>query len=236
MKRKLLNFVLTFTFLQIFNNGVYSQTVIDYSAFSSTACNTFASLTNVNSIPHLTSIGQPNKASTGEALKLSSSVGNGSQFNGTEYRVTYNFKKGYSYKITANAMREKTGTTGANILWRTDLNNGGGPNNPSCNGMQFIGVASSGNLKQSLQIYNDTYLDYNIQYNTLSTPQSYLMIGVIPSSGMSDQTMFIKKITILETAPELVLSPATLPTTCGVSTTQTFTVSNPSGIDGITSY
>ncbi|HET8828092.1 MAG TPA: T9SS type A sorting domain-containing protein, partial [Pelobium sp.] len=42
--------------------------------------------------------------------------------------------------------------------------------------------------------------------------------------------------TIQETAPELELAPATVATECGIATTRTFAVSNPSGLENITSY
>lgn len=235
MKTKLLKLVLIIELLQVLSNRVYSQTVIDYSAFSSTACNAFSSVINVNGIPHLTAIGQPTKASNGEAITLNSKVINNSDFRGTEYRVTYNFKKGYIYKIIVNAKRDPNVNSSGNVNLRFDLNNGGSGTSPSCNGSQPIDIALSGNLKNSQQIFVNDYRNYTFNYSTLSNSYSYLMVAAVPVGGV-EQTIFIKQITIEETAPELILAPTALATTCGIATTQTFTVSNPSGLENITSY
>lgn len=236
MKKTLLHSILIIAISVILNTIAWSQTVIDYST-SSTACNSFASVTNVSGIPLLSAIGQPTKDSNGEAISLLAKVVNSSDIKGTEYRITYNFKKGYSYKITVNAKRDPNPSSGGNVNLRFDLNNGGSGTSPTCNSAQSIDAAISGNLKNSKQISSNQYLNYTFDYTILSSAYSYMMVAAVPAGTlMIDQTIYIKKITIEETAPELELSPATLPTTCGVSTNQTFTVSNPSGLENITSY
>lgn len=156
---------------------------------------------------------------------------------GAEYRITYNFQQGYSYKITITAARIISIGGGPNDKLRLDLNSGGSGNNTSCNGASSIDNSASGNFKQSKDITSTSFGDYEYVYNTVSSPQSYLMVAAIPVSNSASQTIYIRKIKIEITATaELTLSPTSLSLTCGTTTAQTFTVSNPNNVQNITSY
>jgi hypothetical protein len=131
----------------------YGQKIIDYSLWtSSTGCNIFSIPSNASTeidvpakinavdgtVAHLTTVGQPQYDATNKTVNLDSKFVNGSQFQGTEYRMTVNFKKGYTYKITVTAARIISSPSGGNVLLRLDLNNGGNGTNNQCNGTGII--------------------------------------------------------------------------------------------------
>lgn len=105
-------------------------------------------------------------------------------------------------------------------------------------GAQTIDQATTGNLTSSIQAGNTGFVNYSYNLGTLSSAVPYLTVALVPYSGGGFQTILIRSITITETAtaPELVLSPTSLSTTCGTTTTQTFTVSNPNSVTGVTGY
>ncbi len=94
----------------------------------------------------------------------------------------------------------------------------------------------STSTSQFNDIDSQTDKDFIYNFNTLQSAFSHLIVGALINFNSTIQIAYIKKITIQETAPELVLAPTTLATTCGFSTNQNFTVSNPSGLENITSY
>jgi len=166
-----------FLILFIFFNSVsYSQTIINYQTWTgASGCNIFSSPTSVpvtingvnSNLTHLTAIGQPTYDNLDKSVNLVSETINSSQNNGTEYRITVDFKKGYTYKITINAARIKSEQTGGNVLLRLDLNNGGSGNNTLCSGTGIIDANASGDLKQSLAITSTTFADYEFNYTLL---------------------------------------------------------------------
>lgn len=234
-------------FFTICSTITFSQTVINYQTWtSSSGCNIFGALTNVpatvngtnGNIAHLTAIGQPTYDNVNKSVNLVSQIVSGSQNQGTEYRTTLNFKASHSYKITINAARIMSQQTGANVLLRLDLNNGGSGGNTLCNGTGLIDASGSGNLKQSLQIISTSFSDYVFNYNSLSAAQTYLMVGSFPPTGSVYQTILIRKITIEETPPPVTftLSPLTSSIVCGSTTAQTFTVTNVHNTPNVTSH
>jgi hypothetical protein len=164
----------TFLILILFIQKSIGQTIIDYQAWnpSNPPCNIFANATNVPSslngnsitISHLTSVGQPVYNSSQGSVNITSKDSNG--IRGTEFRISYDFLKGASYKITVNALRIKTNNNDNDIYLRTDLNNGGSGTNTSCNGTGIIDLNTSGNLKVSKQILNSSIANYEFLYNT----------------------------------------------------------------------
>lgn len=224
----------------------FSQTVINYQTWTgASGCNIFGTLKNVpatingatNTIPHLTAIGQPTYDNTDKSVNLASQIIGGSQYQGTEYRTTVNFKMGYSYKITVNAARIKTQQTDPDAWLRLDLNNGGSRNNTSCSGTGVIDANGGGGFKQSLAVTSTTFNDYVFNYPSLSTVQAFLMVAVIPTagSGSSSQSVLIRKITIEETPPPFNISATPPYMSCGSSSPVTFTINNPP-VTGITGY
>lgn len=231
----------------------FSQTVINYQTWTgASGCNIFGTSTNVpatingasTNISHLNAIGQPTYDNSNKSVNLASEIVNGSQNQGTEYRMTVNFKAGYSYNITVNAARIMSSQSGPNVLLRLDLNNGGSGNNTQCNGTGSIDANGSGNLKKSNSVTSNSFSDYVFTYSALSAAQTYLMVAAIPPAGSVYQTILIRKITITETAPAAPATPlfsiSRSPggtTICGNPTTFTFTANNTNNTSGgITGY
>lgn len=224
-----------------------TQTIINYETWTgASGCNIFATSKNVpttingasSTIEHLTAIGQPEYDNSNKSVNLASEIVNSSQNQGTEYRITANFKAGSSYKITINAARIMFSQMGPNVLLRLDMNNGGSGNNVSCNGTGIIDANASGNLKQSLPITKSTFDNYVFNYGALSAARPYLMVAAIPPSSSVYQTILIRKITIEESSPTtppaysfaLASSPTAI--SCGSTTPVTFTATGsnvPSG-------
>lgn len=137
-----------------------------------------------------------------------------------------------------NAARIKPTQTEPNVLLRLDLNNGGNGGNTLCNGTGIIDASGSGGLKQSLQITSTTFTDYVFNYTSLLSVEPYLVIAAIPQSGISNQTILIRKITIEETPPAVTftLSPSSPTISCGSTTPQTFTVTNVHNTPNVTNH
>ena len=207
------NFLGIIFLISCFSVRTNAQTVINYQTWASASgCNIFASSTTVSSVAHLTAIGQPQYDGTNNSVNLDAEI---SSNLGTEYRITYNFLKGYSYRITINAKRSSI-TSGGDDNLRLDLNSGGSGNNTTCNGPGTIDISASGNFKNSKPIVSTSFADYTYNYNSLSSSEAYLMVAAIPVSGSQAQTIYVRKITIEITGTaELTLSPTSLPLTCG---------------------
>jgi len=130
--------------------------------------------------------------------------------------------------------------TGANVLLRLDLNNGGSGTNNSCSGTGIIDASGSGNLKLSRQITGSSFAsgaDYVFDYNSLSAAQPYLMIAAIPPSGSVLQTILIRKIKIEETPPPVSFTLASpISVICGKANPVVLTVANVYSTPGITGY
>lgn len=245
-------------FLILLHSTVISQTFIRYNTWTgASGCNVFSDPNNASTvinvpctvggtnttIPHLTAVGQPTYDNTNKTVNLVSQIVSGSQNQGTEYRITVNFKQNYSYKITITAARIMSTQSGPNVLLRTDLNSGGSGSNNQCNGTGIIDANGSGNLKKSLQVTNGSFstadTNYVFDYPSLSAQQTYLMIAAIPPPASVYQTVLIRRIKIEETPPPVTftLSPSTLPITCGITSTQTnFTITNVSNTPNVTNH
>lgn len=226
----------------------FSQTIINYQTWTGAkGCNIFASSTNVPAtingttgptIAHLTAIGQPIYDNTDKSVNLTSQIIGGSQYQGTEYGATVNFKSGFSYKITINAASIISETTDPDPMLRLDLNNGGSGGNTLCNGTGIIDNTTSGGFKQSFGISGSTFSDYVFNYTYLSSAQAFLMVAAIPQTGSSSSlsTIYIRKITIEETPPPFNITATPPYMSCGSTTPVTFTINNPIGVTGITGY
>jgi len=104
--KKVIFHKLFFVFVLFYSTKVFPQTIINYQTWTgASGCNIFASSVNVpasingnpGSIAHLTAIGQPEYDQN--AVSLGASIFNsGNTPVGTEYRITYNFQQGASYK------------------------------------------------------------------------------------------------------------------------------------------
>lgn len=232
-----LQFLILLSLLLLARATVHAQYIqtIDYSAWSgSTNCNIFPVENSVNGKLHLTVIGQPrfynangNKYVTLDASNNSTQ----SDSKGTEYRISNQFKAGHAYTIKINAASIGTAAT---AMLRTNLASST-LSYPQCTGVGVINPATTGNMMIS-QYINLSFSDYYFQYAPLSADHNYLLVAAIQPYGNTYQTIAIRSITITETQADLVLSPSTLPATCGASLSQTFTLTNPFNVQGITSY
>jgi len=86
-------------------NSQTVTTVINYQTCTGAAgCNIFSSSTTINSVVHQSTTGQPTYDATNHAVSLTGQVNSSTlAYTGTEYRIAYNFKAGYSYSFTVNA-------------------------------------------------------------------------------------------------------------------------------------
>jgi hypothetical protein len=211
-----------FLFVILFCNAE-SQTIINYQTWSGgTACNLFASSIDVpctidgnnSTKSHKTNVGQPRYSSTDKAVLLDCESVSG--IKGTQYEIFNTFKQGYTYKITVNAARiQSSPYSNASLI--LDINNGGNGGNTVCNGTGTVSVG--GGSSQSNSISNNTFSDYNYNFlSPLSQNLSSLIIYDNSPAGSPNQTVFIRKITITETAPSPPASCNLLaPTSLGVS-------------------
>jgi|GEM_PF-1262880 len=227
----------------------YSQTIIDYSTWnpSSPPCNLFATSTNVPattngtavSIAHQSTIGQPTYNTTSQVVDMGCQTTNsGSIILGTEYQIAYNFKAGYSYKITVTAYCNNSNPLDNNSSVRCKLNNGGSGTSTLCTGPANIDPSTSGNLTGAVVITADaTPSPFDVNFSTLPADQAYLNIAAIPAANTGYEQIEIQKITITVTGtPDFALSPTSLSETCGNTTPQTFTLTNTYNYPNVTSY
>ncbi|MGH2645039.1 MAG: hypothetical protein ACRDE2_13885, partial [Chitinophagaceae bacterium] len=226
---------------------LYAQDVtIDYQTWnpSNPPCNLFASATNVPSTingvsgttQHQTLIGQPVYNSVDKSVELDCGYNNGNP-QGTKYRLSYSFKKGYIYRITVSAAEviNTLGTSYSPYL-RLDITNTGGGGNIACNGTQIIIQNLSGS-PLPLQVTGLSFLDHEFMFSSSSAAFSTLEVSAIPAIGGSGNTIRIRKITIVETAPTPTFTlPSTVNIPCGSTNPQTFTITNEYNSPGVTGY
>ena len=99
----------------LYTETIVAQTIINYQTWTgASGCNIFSSAVNVPAtingsnatIAHRSNIGQP-AYSAAVVLDCNAELdvnGNTIGYKGTEYRLTYNFKQGYNYKINTYAL------------------------------------------------------------------------------------------------------------------------------------
>jgi hypothetical protein len=136
---------------------VFSQNVtINYQAWnpSSPPCDVFNTLTNVpatingtsSTIPHVTLVGDVKYSTSDQSIQLVNAYYSGSDTRGTSYRISYNFKVGYTYLITVNSAElNSTAGTGYPAFLRLDLTNNGSSGGTSCQGPQSVNSNTGGN-------------------------------------------------------------------------------------------
>ncbi len=122
--KTILSYFLILFFLISKADFVKAQTtVIDYTSWNSaTGCNIFGTGPLVGGLEHRTVLGTPYYNSTNKSISLESDFPN-SQTRGTSFRINYNFKKGFTYKITIKAWRFKSTSTSSNVRLRSELVN-----------------------------------------------------------------------------------------------------------------
>lgn len=220
--------------------SLFAQTIIDYQAWSSSACNAFGSGVNVPgttnganiSSLHQSAIGQPMYGSANKSIMLDCKTENsGTASKGTEYCLAYNFKANYTYKVTINAS-----CVGGNSARLRLLQTNGGGSSVLCNGSGIIDPNASGNEYVSAVITSGTtWSDYTFTLPVYATQWAYLNVAAIPSANGNLQTINVRKITITET-PTAFFTVSNIFVPCGSTTPQTFIVYNFNNSPGVTSY
>lgn len=215
-----------------FSSKAISQTVFDYSIFSTTQCNAFYPSATINGSIHTTTAGTVVYDNTNHLLALDNKLVSASAY-GTEFKLTYNFKQYYSYVITVNAYSILS-TPSEPFPWLiVDLNSISHGNGNACTGPELLNSPA----KYS-QISPNAPIDYNISLPSLSSSSNFLYVASYRGFSGDPSEIGIKKITITETPPPptFTLSPASIAKVCGTSLSKTFVVTNVYGTPGVTGY
>ena len=235
-------------FLVLLPMAMFAQNVnIDYEAWnpSGTTCSLFVNPTNVpatgnisGTIEHQRKLGQIEYNNSDLSIRMQTTYQTvGAVLKGARYRISYNFKIGYSYTIyvTAAALENTIGfATGPFI--RLDVNNNGGGGSTGCNGPETLSASASGN-PAAVKLSSDIFQEFQFIFPSLGT-QPTLEISAFPATDGGTKTVRVKKIRIVETPPagNFTLTPSSLAVQRGTSTSQTFTVNNINSTPGVTGY
>lgn len=215
----------------------HSQTVIDYSAFSTTQCNAFYPSASVNSITNTTTCGTVIYDNVNHAIELDTRAEN-NIYKGTEYKLGYNFKQGYSYTIKINAWCNTPTYPVSTSKMRVDFNNASNGSGAFCNGVESFNTTSSLTSNNNLQLNPGVFSDFTFQYNSLSVAQGFLYVGgFLPYiNGTATSWILIKKITITESVPLPSFALTSSPTSivCGNTTPVIFTATGSNIPNGAT--
>lgn len=162
----------------------------------------------------------------------------GNVSKGTRFRIAYNFKSGYTYTIYVT-MAADINTTGypTGPYLRVDVNNNGGGGTTGCNGAENVNPNYSGN-PAAIQVLLDTYSELQFSSFIQGSNQPTLEITAIPAPNGGSKTIRLRKIRIVETAPQptFTITPPSVTIPCGTATQQTFTVNNVYNSPGTLSY
>ncbi|MBS1638634.1 MAG: hypothetical protein JSR12_01135, partial [Bacteroidetes bacterium] len=237
------------TFMLLLSVAAHSQNVtIDYQAWNpnNPPCNIFANATNVpatgvpsGTIEHQTKVGQPFYNNSDQAIQLPTNYISASSYQGTRFRLAYNFKAGYSYLIyvTVAADINTVGYPTGPYL-RVDVNNNGGGGSTACNGPDGVNPNLSGN-PAAVQVPSDAFQEIPFSPFVQGSSQPTLEVTSIPAQNGSTKTIRLRKIRIVEIAPTptFTISPSTIPITCGITSSQTsFAVTNVNSTPNVTNY
>ncbi len=201
-------------------------------------------------IPHRTFLGQPIYNTSSNTVNVSCELQQGAVYKGNDFKITYNFKANYSYKITVIAKRTKAQASDNDPYFYGILTNDNSVFNNQCNGMGQIPDPAPGSPEnvKNINIFSSDLNDLVastrlLNYSPLSNAYSYIKIRaqVQGATVTSPQTISIKSIKIDEIAPlppvaVFTLSPSTLTYQSGSITPQTFTVNNTTNTTGVSSY
>jgi hypothetical protein len=236
-------------FLLLLSRLEAQQTVIDYQNWNTypANCNVFSAPINVpstingtlNSLTHLTNIGQPTYNSINSAIELSCNINSFSQYFGTQFQLNNNFQSGYTYTIKINAAVSTLSPTGAYLV--INLNNGGNGANTLCNGSQNIDPGISGNLIRSALITGSNFTEYTFQnIPPQGNPFSLLTVAAKTTTASPySASIYIRKITIIANpaTPSFSLSPTpTIVIPIGSSQAKVFSVNNVYNSPGTQSF
>lgn len=229
-----------FSISKLFGQNV----IIDYYAWNPSAqCDMFNTNTNVpatsngsaTTIQHATLLGDVGYSSSDRSLQLANNYINGTTIKGTKFRLQYNFKAGYRYQIFVTSAASHTSSS---PYLRIDLENNGSVGGSVCQGAENITANLSGNPAPN-QYSTTNFQDVQFVFgNPLPSSFSSLVLTSMPAqSAGASNTIRIRKIEILETAPTptfTITNPINI--NCGNPNTVNLTVTNVYNSPGVTGY
>lgn len=157
----------------------HAQTIVNYQAWSGTsACNAFAFSTDVPAtnpnpilLPHLSTVGQPQYDWVNGSVNLKTTSTEG--IKGTEYRITYPFKKNFTYSIQIVAAVQKNGHM---VNLRLNLHNGTTGQSSFCLGTELIDPSLSDGMKKAMYVQSGGFSNINFDWNNLSGDYAYICL------------------------------------------------------------
>ena len=218
-----------------------TKTVLDYTTLNNFNCNLFFPSSVVNSITHSTTCGAVNYGTNiNYHIVLKNGCNYDSKLNlrsyyGTEYKIDYPFKQGYSYNIKVMALSTTT-LSGTIPILRLDFKSASLGTGAGCN-TESISIAST-TTNNSTPVPTPAFSEFDFNFGNLGSNYANLYIGGVPSSTVLTTSyasmVEIDSIVINETPPQttFTISPNPTSVTCGATTPVTFTATGsnvPSG-------
>jgi hypothetical protein len=238
-----LKIILAITIL-LYSAKSFSQTTttISYDAtsnLSTTKCNVFDPPVNVGGKLHTGIIGGAT-FSTANGLTLPTSYTFSSmQTKRTDYRISYPFKSGYTYRIEFTAFGDVSNSTaypslGAALFTVAGLT----LTSTSCGAVYNKDLLQLGSVLNTQ--LNGTSTTYSPSSANFTSPNNfdYLVLEATCQAAQNiTANVYIQKIKIIETPPaSFSITQSVSSISCGTTTPVTFTVNNGGGTTGITGY
>lgn len=219
-----------------------TTTTISYDAtsnLSTTKCNVFDPPVNVGGLLHTGVIGGAT-FSTANGLDLSTSYTfSSSQTKRTDYRISYPFKSGYTYRIEFTAFGDVSNSTaypslGASLYTAAGLT----LTSTSCGAVYNKDLLQLGSVL--IRQLNGTSTTYSPSSANFTSPYNYdYLVLEATCQAAQDITanVYIQKIKIIETPPvSFSLTQSANSLSCGSTTPITFTINNQNNTSNITGY
>src|SRR5579871_234848 len=212
-------------------SGTYT---INYSglSLSTTNCNVFSLPVAISGYSHISVCGGIKYGSNHLILTTGFDATTGNA-GGTVYGINFNFKAGYTYQVSINAAASNTSSPVLRAAVFSNLPSFTDQSSTCVVESKATNVAT-GNYYKGFNL-TTTNTSYSLSSFSPSTNLAYLLIGADGASSSA----YINSITIVETVPpppSFQLSPTLVPIACNTAVTQTFAISNPSNIAGVTGY
>lgn len=221
-----------------FSSRLFAQT-IDYSYVSLTGCNVFMNGPTVQNYVHQTVYGSPAYVTAQNAVSLPINVAPGSAVGVTEYAIAYHFKQGYSYTIQVYASGTQMGSNSSPGEVGLGFSNSLPATNSGSNGCDsYAQVAGSNFSSFAIETVGTSWawLTHLVTSQKMTQDQAYLLVAGLPSlQTEAFNYVYVRTITITESAPSTTISPASISANCGYPVTQTFTLGN-GGLSNISGY
>jgi hypothetical protein len=238
MKKEILKLPFIIIFMLAINVSFSQNVVINYQTWNPPfpPCDVFVNPTNVpatingtpGNIVHQTQVGDVTYSSSDQSIQLQCQFVSAADYRGTRYVFNYNFKVGYSYQIEVIAA-ELVNTVGFPTAPSLNLNfpsfSGGG--GIVCVGPQTVS-AFGGNGPPSAIMINTTFLPYYFSFGTLTSAFPGMGVTSVPAFNGGTNSIRIRKITVIETAPSCP-NTVTITGTYSTALTQSKTWINSSG-------